>query len=211
MSQQRENIRIVLEREIPEIRTGDSIGVLFGLLISMAMLISIGVLLAFIVVPSPGAIPLLGFPILVLGLSYAVGHALDGSTRMVGADLTNASVKAYNGGAFSASGRDGAAHGIQLGLILMALQVLAGAMYGTIKHYRERDLVPDDKRSRIAAAFVEKMLGGPTRQEILFSLPAVKEFSVEEKCAALRALVCAGFAENLPTGIQLGRGVREKL
>ena len=198
-----EQLREILEREIPEIRTGDAFGVLFGLLFSTSILIGLGILLAFMIFPQPGPLALLGIPLGVLALSYLLGAALDGSDSMVGADLANASAEDYNN-SWSDYNRDHAAAGMQLGLILMFLQMLTGAVYGTAKYLRNRGSMSDNNVSRIAAAYLYKILdSGPTKQEQLFAIPALESCPVEEKRAALSALVSNGFVHSLPTGVQL--------
>jgi hypothetical protein len=198
-----EQIREILEKEIPKLRTGDAFGVLFGLAFSLFLLSGIGVVLAFVIFPNPGPAALLGIPLLVLALSYVVGAALDGSETMVGADIANTSAQDYNS-SWTGYGRDHAATGMQVGLALMFLQMLTSAVYGTVKYLRERGSVSDTNTSRIAAVFVYKVLNsGPTKQDALFAIPAIEACSVEEKRAALAALTSSDFVQSLPTGVQM--------
>ena len=176
---------------------------LFGLLFSTFILIAMGILLAFLLFPEPGVLALFGIPLSVLAISYLVGAALDGSNKMVGADLANASAEDYNN-SWSDYSRDHAAAGMQLGLLLMFLQMLTGAVYGTVKYLRNRGSMADSNISRIAAVYLFKILdSGPTKQPQLFAIPALESCPVEEKRAALSALVSNGFVHSLPTGVQL--------
>jgi hypothetical protein len=198
-----ETIREVLEREVPQIRTGDGIGVLFGLFVSVLILSGLGLGLTLMAVPNAGPLAMLAGPLLVLVISYFIGAALEGSTSMVGADMAEASASDYND-SWSGYGRDHATTGIQLGLLLMVGQMLAGAVYGTVKYLRERGSVTDKNTSRIAAAFLCQILNsGPQKQEKLFAMPALQSCSMEEKREALTALVSSGFVDSLPTGVQI--------
>lgn len=198
-----EQIREVLEREIPHIRTGDAFGVVIGLLFSTAILIGMGIGLAMLMFRDPGPLALLGVPLVVLALSYVLGAAMDGSDSMVGADIANASAEDYNN-SWTGYGRDRASTGVQLGLGLMVLQMLTGAVYGTVKYLRARGSVSDNNTSRIAAVFIYKVLdSGPTKQEELFAIPALDSCGVEEKRAALTALTSGGFVHAFPTGVQM--------
>ena len=203
-----ENVRETLEREIPEVRTGDAFGVLFGLFMSIVILVGLGLGLAVLFFPNPGPGALIGLPLALLVLSYFIGAALDGTDSMIGGDIAEASMQDYND-SWTGYGRDRAMDGVQLGMLLMFGQMLAGGMYGTIKYMRNRGSVSDKNTSRIAAAFVCQLLSsGPTKQEQLFAMPALQSCSVEEKREALQALISSGFVDSLPTGLQLSPGKR---
>ncbi|MFA7484003.1 MAG: hypothetical protein WC314_26145 [Vulcanimicrobiota bacterium] len=173
MSQSLVHIRETLEREIPEIRTGEPIGVLFGLFFSVAVLASAGILFGVIFFPNGGAPSLVGIPSLILGGSYLMGAKTAGSSK--------------------------------------STHLFLGSVYGAVKHFRERDKPPVDKRSTVGAVFVERLLtDGPTKENELFRTSGLASYSLEEKRAALAALSKSDLVENLATGVQLARGVRDK-
>ncbi|MFA5507596.1 MAG: hypothetical protein WC423_19355, partial [Vulcanimicrobiota bacterium] len=67
------------------------------------------------------------------------------------------------------------------------------------------------KRSTVGAVFVERLLtDGPTKENELFRTSGLASYSLEEKRAALAALSKSDLVENLATGVQLARGVRDK-
>jgi hypothetical protein len=72
-----EKIRVDLEKEIPDIRTGESPGLVFGLAVSLFVQPVVGFALAFMINPVSGTFLRIGIPLLVVVASYLAGKAMD--------------------------------------------------------------------------------------------------------------------------------------
>lgn len=204
MSNPLDNIRQALEREVPDMRTGDTFGILFGMLFSAFLLVLFtnGLFYLFIEGLSPVFIPVISAASLVG--SYFVGKALSGSDDVLGAELANDATELAASSNYYSPRRDFAETGIQIGMALMFFHMLVGSMYGTVQYLQKRGTLKDSKDSIVAAHMVHHLITkGPTKQEKLFRLEVLSGFTEQEKRDAAKALTTSGIVDALPTGLQL--------
>jgi hypothetical protein len=169
-----EKIRLDLEKAIPEIRTGESAGRVFGLAVSLFVLPVLAFGLTFAVAPESGTFFGIAIPLLVIMFSYIVGKSMD-----------------------------------QPKLEPNQFQLFIGSVYWTVKHFREMNVEPDDKRSRIGAALIHHLLdSGPIKDKALFAA-ITQRFSIGQKKEALEILISHKFVDRFPTGLQMGRDKRD--
>ena len=190
----RETIQHQLETEIPEIRQGDGFATLFGLLaaVSIISLGSMGLYGGLVEDPHPVGFAIV--PLVVLTLSYIIGHFTHDSDTVAGADIAQSGAEQYSNSSAFGYGRERGSEAMMFGMALMAIQFLAGAVYGTVKYLTDRGSLTDNNMAIIASVFVDHILAnGSTDQETLFALPAIASGSVEEKRQTLTILTQKGF------------------
>ena len=159
-----DTIRQALEKEIPEIRTGDGVGVLFGFLMSVFFSSSIGIgLYVFVCYQSDADPHLLGIvlaAVCALGLGFLVGRALADSHTIPGADIAESGLELRHRNRYSWSSyeRERGDEMVVFGTILFFCSFVFGGLYSTVEYLRKRGKVTDDNRSRIAAGIVAFLL-----------------------------------------------------
>lgn len=198
----RETVQITLETEIPEIRQGDAIGVLCGLIIAIVFLMLGSLGLYCYVVRDPHPAGMIIVPILAVIASYFIGAQLDpDSSTMVGADIAQDGAERYNRGMPGGFNQELGMDQMQLGMGLMAGQFLFGAVYTAVKYLRDRGTMKDNNQADIAATIIHHVLTtGAATQDALFALPDLARHEVQELRTTLSILTQKGFLESRHNG-----------
>lgn len=161
MSPNLETIRQALEKEIPEIRTGDGIGVLFGFLMSVffSSLIGIGlyVFVCYHTDADPHLLGVLLAALCSLGLGFLVGRALADSHTIPGADIAESGAQLRHE-SWNPYNRERGEDMMVFGTVIFFCSFIFGGLYSTVDYLKKRGKVSDDNRSRIAAGIVAFLL-----------------------------------------------------
>lgn len=198
-----DRIREVLEREIPEIRTGDGFGVLCGFILSFIVtsLLGIGtyVLITFRFgrIPHPLGIFVSAAAALLFG--FWSGWRNRDSTEIAGADMLDSGVKRYDNERHSIIGNrfeyERAQHEMTTGAAVFITSFIFGGLYATYAYLKKRGTLEDNNSSRIASGIVALLLEDLTPQDKLEKTLEEQGVQPEETRNVLAILTKAGIVE----------------
>lgn len=192
MAPNQETIRIALEREIPEMRTGDGVGVLFGLLLSTVLTGGLGMGVYYFVFADghpTGIGYLLGAGVALI-LGFMLGSLIRDSNDVVGAGMIEQGLQDAQS---LGRRRQSADEWIALGMLLFAGSFLFGGLYNSFVYLKNRGGLGDSNSSRIGAGICAFLMQRKTatQDEVLqaFQGQAVEPQEIKD---TLRLLSRAG-------------------
>lgn len=200
----RETVKSVLEQEVPELRAGDTIGVVCGLILSLSLITFASMGLYGYLLPTGPKVGFLLVPLIGLGLSFAVGSQLHGSTDVYGADIADEGAQRYSD-AWTGWGRDRGMEQMQFGMALMAFQFVMCGAYESYRYLREKDQHASGSNSGEIASYMvhQVMLKARANQDELLGLPALHGYPEPELKQTLALLNRKGIFDLSPQGFSI--------